>query len=311
MNIFRKKKNKFDTPRRRQMDSDSDPGISSDNAFRRNRTISGASAGFDYAAGANSDITSSRQHVHHLTNKRRKVAGLFLVVLLSTLVLWSITSNMTARVAISVPGQDVTKQIDSAIYETIIQDYLNSNPAGRLNFFLDQKGLNNYVIQKAPEVANVSLVGMSSVGQTEFAIRMRIPVAGWRISDKQYYVDSKGISFERNYFADPAVQVVDNSGANLGSGTAIVSNRLLGFVGKVVSISKSYNYTVTQATLPVNTTRQLDIKIKGIEYYVKLSIDRPVGEQIEDMDHAIKHIKKNSLRPSYCDVRVSGKAYYK
>jgi hypothetical protein len=154
---------------------------------------------------------------------------------------------------------------------------------------------------------------MVGIGVTNFAVTMRTPVAGWQINNKQYYVDSNGYPFESNYFPDPSVQIVDNSGITykLGTTTAIASNRFLSFVGRIVSLTKASGYTVTQAILPPETTRELEVRLKETSYYVKLSIDRPAGEQVEDMVTAIKYFTAHGQSPQYIDVRVSGKAFYK
>lgn len=311
MNLFTKKKS--DIPARRQVDYDVRPQAQpvASNIFRRNRTLTGTTSNNMGSAGIRSDLESSRTHAHNLTDHRRKVLGALVIVLVSAVFLWTLISNFTAAVAISVPSATISKSIDKSRYEKAIQEYLDINPMGRFHFILDQSALSSFVSDKMPEVSGVVQKGMLSLGQTDFAITMRIPVAGWKINNKQYYVDSNGISFEQNYFASPTVQIIDNSGASSATGEAVVSNRFLSFVGRVVAEAKTSGYIVTQAVLPLNTTRELDIKFKGSNSYIKLSIDRPAGEQIEDMDKAVKYLASRSFSPSYIDVRISGKAFYK
>ena len=153
---------------------------------------------------------------------------------------------------------------------------------------------------------------MTGIGVTDFIITMRLPVAGWQINNKQYYVDSNGVPFEINYFQAPTVQIVDNSGISYKIGTtAIASNRFLSFIGRIVALTKASGYTVTQALLPPQTTRELQVRLKETSYYIKLSIDRPAGEQVEDMVTAIRYFSSHGQSPQYVDVRVSGKAFYK
>lgn len=304
-------KKQSDLPRRRSAGRDVRPPEATD-IFRRNRTLTGTTSNNFTSAGTNSDLESNRSHFHNLTSHRRKVFMIFGIVLLSSLFLWLLISNFTATVVISVPNAPISKQIDKSRYEKVIQEYLDINPMGRLHFLLDESALNTYVSGKLPEVAVIAQRNnMVGIGQTNFAITMRTPVAGWKIGDKQYYVDSKGISFDQNYFTPPTVQIVDNSGASPKTGMAIVSNRFLSFVGRVVSEAKTSGYIVTQAILPLNTTRELGIKIKGNSTIVKLSIDRPAGEQVEDMSRALKWFVVNGGSPGYIDIRVSGKAFYK
>jgi hypothetical protein len=304
MKLFRKKKS--DLPRRRSIENVKKT-TSSPNIFKRNRTLAGTSS-----VNSKSDIGSPRVNARKLSIRRRKIVGVLLLVIIAAVPMYLLISNFTASVSISSDDASVSKPIDSIKYEKAIQNYLDVNPLSRISYFLDESALTAYVSNKLPEVLNISKGDMAGLGKTSFIITMRTPIAGWQINDKQYYVDSKGIPFEQNYFLPPSVQIVDNSGVSLKSGTtAIASNRFLGFVGQVVSLAKANGYTVTQAALPVNTTRELQIRLAQGNQLVKLSINRPAGEQVEDMVTAIKYFTSLGQSPEYIDVRVSGKAFYK
>jgi hypothetical protein len=238
------------------------------------------------------------------------VFSTLVVVILSIILIWTLISNFTVSPQVVVGDLTVTQTVNKARYEKVIQDYLNINPTNRLSIFLDNKSLDQYVISNLPEVNGVSQRNMAGIGLTNFVITLRKPVAGWKINSKQYYVDSDGFQFEMNYFGAPSVQIVDQSGISTSASTAIASKRFLSFVGQIVSLAKTYGYTVTEAILPANTTRELEIKINESKSLIKLSIDRPAGEQIEDMDNAIKYFVAHNQTPSYVDVRVSGKAFY-
>lgn len=311
MSLFKKKK--ADIPRRRAVQEESTKPKPSSAIFKRNRTLIGSSSNFLKAAESNkADFESPRAQVRHLTNQRRRIFSILLIILMSCAAILLVLSNFTASASISLADVTVSKKIDNALYEKAILDYMNVNPMSRFHFALNQSALTDYVSSKLPEVMSIEQKGIANLGATDFVITMRKPIAGWQINDKQYYVDSKGIPFERNYFAAPDVQIVDNSGISLQkTGTAIASKRFLSFVGRVVSLSKASGYTVTQAILPADTTRQLQVKLKEVNYLVKLSIDRPAGEQVEDMARAVKYFTDRNRSLSCIDVRVSGKAFYK
>lgn len=297
MSLFKRKK-VDNIPRRRLDDVDSSNGIGSN--FKRNQTLS----------NMNSSL-SPRLKTHHLSIKRRKVLTVFAIILLSSLTILLLICNLTAKVLVEVSGVSTIKTIEKPTYEKVIQEYLDINPAGRVRFLLDQSALQNFVINKLPEVASVSQTGIDGFGVSVFNVKMRTPVAGWIISNKQYFVDASGISFNINYFDSPSVQIIDKSGLSLQSGGVIVSQRFLSFIGLVVTQIKNSGYTVTQAILPANTTRELQLRIKEGDYLVKLSIDRPVGEQVEDMSVSLNYFTNHGQKPEYIDVRVSGKAFYK
>jgi len=309
MNLLHKKQS--NVPRRRLAVNDVRSSNPSD-IFKRNRTFTGTTSNsLDSLNIVKSGLESPRAHAHNLTTKRRKVFSIFVIIILSAVFLWILISHFTASVVISTPSTDISKSINNDKYEQIIQDYFELNPLSRFQFFLDQDALSSYVASKLSEVESVKSMDMAGIGITNISIKMRIPIAGWKINNKQYYVDAKGVPFEQNYYTNPAVQIVDNSGATLQAGAASVSKRFLSFVGLIVSLSKTSGYTVTQAILPANTTRELEIKLKESTSLIKLSIDRPAGEQIEDMSRAVKYFTVQGRAPNYIDVRVSGKAFFK
>lgn len=308
MKFFPKKHS--NTPRRRQY-SDNDAMPNTSNSFRRSQTLINRDNTVSSKVSS-LNVDSPRTHVHHLAIKRRKVFVAFMIVFAVVVVLWLLISNFAATIHIVTPQSAISKTIDESRYSEVIQDYFETNPFGRFRFFLDNTALSEYVANKLPEVESVVEKNMVGIGMINFSVTMRNPVAGWKINDHQYYVDSKGVAFEKNYYNEPAVQIIDNSGASLQTGSASVSKRFLSFVGRIVSSSQAAGYSVTQAVLPINTTRELDIFLKDNSLLVKLSIDRKVGEQVEDMSRAIQHFKLNGkIMPTYIDVRVRGKAFYK
>lgn len=278
--------------------------------FQRNRTLTGSTSNGVKTTQYRSDLESPRTQAHHLALQRRKIGGVLLTVVAITSVLSFLLFQFTAKVTAVSGDSTVSKSLDSAAYDQAINDYLGANPLERFRFALDQSKLTSYLAQKLPEVESVSRVSAGGIGDTNYSLVMRHPVAGWTIGNKQYFVDSHGIAFERNYYTNPDVEIIDQSGVSVQQGSAIASNRFLGFVGRVVAVSKASGFVVTQAIIPKDTTRQLEIRINGVTPLVKLSIDRPVGEQIEDMSRALGYLSSHGLKPSYVDVRVSGKAFY-
>lgn len=313
MGLFKKKTTDNIPGRRRHNDTPvREPATPSRNqyTFQRNRTLTGSTSNDLSTTRYQTDLQSPRTQAHHLAMRRRKISATLLTVIAITAVLGFLLSQFTGRVVAVSGDSAVSRSVDALMYEQAINDYLGANPLERFRFALDMPKLTQYLTQKLPEVENVSSVSMGGIGETNFALIMRRPIAGWTIDSKQYFVDSYGIAFERNYYASPDVEIIDQSGVSVQKGSAVASNRFLGFVGRVVALSKNSGYTVVQAIIPQDTTRQLEIRIKDVTPLVKLSIDRPAGEQIEDMSRALGYLSSHGLKPGYVDVRVSGKAFY-
>lgn len=304
--IFKGSKKQGSTvPRRRRINEDDlelPPSVVS-TQYKRNQTLS--------SYKHNTPEESSRQKAHHLTIQRRKLSGIFVVVFAVVVLLALLLWQLIAQVAVTTSTKQLTAQFDGAAYETVIEAYLAVNPAQRLRLTLNEQALTDYVAAQLPEVQALALSGAPGIAQGNFVITFRTPVAGWQINGKQYYVDANGVVFQKNYYDSPTVQIVDESGISPEQGTAVAGDRLLGFIGRVVSQAQGRGYTVIRAVLPANTTRQVDVFTEGSPTRIKFSIDRGAGEQVEDADRVIKHLAAQNIRPEYIDVRVQGRAAYR
>jgi len=296
------RRQKAELPRRRSLD-DTDQSRVTDpqnRAYVRNRTLSPLI----------STEESSRGQVHSLTAQRRRLGGIFLLILGVILLLALLIGQLTAQVNVTVKATGLIQPVDTAMYTKSISAYLNAHPVERLRFSLSDSQLLSYVTHDHPEVASVAQTTTWGTGTTNFAISLRQPVAGWQINHQQYYVDASGVAFQKNYFASPSVQIVDQSGATPSGGATVTSTRFLSFIGKIVSIAQGRGYSVTQAILPAGTTREVALTLQGVAPQIRLSVDRGAGEQMEDADRAIKYLASHGVTAQYIDVRISGRAYY-
>ena len=304
MGIFKRKK--VEAPHRRngnRSDSVTDHISDPRNSFQRNRTI---------VASSQESKESSRSKTHHLTMKRRKVGYILLIVMLVSAILYLLLSQFSAKVVVYVKdNSDMSTIVDTNVYQEAINNYMGANPLERFKFVLNKDRLLESIQRDHLEVKAINDISMGKMGEIHVGLTMRSPVASWNINNKKYYVDSDGIAFETNYFKSPGVSIVDQSGISIDGNTPVASSRLLSFVGRVVSISANLKYTVTEAILPTDTTRQLEIRLKDHQPLIKLSIDRPAGEQVEDMLRSLKYLESKSTGAEYIDVRVAGKAVYK
>lgn len=277
--------------------------------FRRNRTLVGSlSSEVRSASERSGGLHSPRTHVHRLTAHRRLLASIFVVVIAAACLLTWLLYEFTADVAVSATD---SPPIDATRYQKIINNYLDSHPIERLRFALNDSGLTQYLSQAAPEVASVQANGAAGFATSQFDLTFRHPVASWLINSTQYYVDQNGVPFELNYYDKPSVKIIDQSGIPETAGIAVASSRFLGFVGRAVTLAQADKLVIRQAIIPASTTHQIEVILAGHKYPVKLSLDRPVAGQVEDMANAIKYFDTHHIHPAYIDVRVSGEAYYK
>ncbi len=273
-------------------------------SFRRNQTLSGV------RRHTEDPEDSARRRAHHLALTRRRLGAIFLVVLSVVLLLVLLLLQFTARISLVNGSTALVTNYDQAPYVESINDYYARNPAERLRFLLDEAALTAAVSSQHAEVQQVNVAGSTGMIQTDLKMVFRQPVAGWKINDTQYYVDAQGVVFEKNYFAAPEIQIVDESGVTPEQGTAVASGRLLGFVGKMVAVSKGRGYAPVQVSLPEGTTRRLDVRFVDVGPAIRFSVDRGVGEQVEDMARTLTFLASTGASPQFIDVRSAGRIIY-
>lgn len=281
-----------------------------DNTFRRSRTLTGSLSSAIRAAGEERGrLKSDRIKKQNLKRHQRLLlcglAGLLAVIgglyyLLGQYIgAVHVTYAPEASTAVSQPPAQP--------YSKAVLDYLGDRPAQRFRFALNETELSTAVSRQYPEVSSVKMKSA-----TDFSISFRKPVASWKIGSKQYFVDKNGESFEKNYFGDPPVSVIDKSGATVGEGSAVASKGFLRFLGRLVDLSgQSGLGEITEAALPPATTRQIDIKLQGRGYVIKTYTGRDPAATVEDMQRVIGYLEQRKIMPTYIDVRVNGRAYYR
>lgn len=280
-------------------------------AFRRNRTLTGSLVSTVQSANeGRSELKSSRVHAHGLKRHRRKLSVLLAGIVVAVLGLATLISQTIAIVHVAA---ETPRGIDHSLYESKIQDYFSVHPLERFRFSVNAETLTAYLQKNGcPEVANVlSDARFDGIGSTEFTLEFRRPAVSWSTGSSQLYVDESGAAFARNYFPDPSVKVIDQTGIETKDNQVLASSRFLGFVGMVIGKMKQYDLVVTSVILPASTTRQIAVNVDGYGYPIKLSVDRPVGEQVEDASRAMRYLASKGTTPEYLDVRVSGRAFYK
>lgn len=306
---MRWKKQKTEQPRRRQASDNLAAAEGQRALFKRNRTLTGSSsASVVSATELSGDFRSPRVHAHHLSAHRRRLSTVLTIVVIAIALLTWLLYEFTATVRVA--PTESSAMIETDRYQKIIDDYYSVHPIERLRLLTNDKLLSEHVRREAPEIETVRVAGSAGFATSQFDLVLRKPIASWLIGTTQYYVDKDGVAFQRNYFEQPAVRIIDQSGVPQTAGTTVASSRFLSFVGRAVSIGNQYNLVVEQAILPSGTTRQIELKVAGHPYPAKLSLDRPVGEQIEDLQRTIAYLDSKKIVPQYIDIRVSGRAFY-
>lgn len=307
-------KRKKNLPARRQSGGESSrratpEELSQRYTFRRNQTLTGsASSNITAPSEQKAHLKSPRVQAHDLVRTRRKIFLLFLAVSASALGLYVLSSQFTGTITIA--ASDTSIRLDSDRYKQAVEKYLASVPVQRLRFLTNRQALLQAVQRDNPEVQNIVVEAGKEYGATKYTLQVRRPVVGWAMSGRQYYVDAEGVAFLRNYYASPAVSIVDESGVPATSQT-IASNRFLSFVGRIVGESRRQGFTPEKVIIPSDTSRQVELQLKDLEPRVIVSVDRPAGQQAEDMQRAVTWFRSKNQTPQYIDIRVANKVFYR
>lgn len=104
---------------------------------------------------------------------------------------------------------------------------------------------------------------------------------------------------------EPTVTIIDeNAGEN-------VSRRVKDFVAYLEEDVALYNLKIDHVVLPLQKAREVDVFIEGRGEFYKMSLDRGSAVQAEDLSRMMQYLDQRELHPTYVDLRVEGKAYYK
>lgn len=281
-------------------------------AFRRNRTLTGSlSSDVSSVNEHRSELKSPRVQTHHLRKHRRRLFLLMVGVILAAAALGWLVFQSIAGVAIAVDTPIASAE--PGRYEQSVQNYLNARPFERNRKTINTESLALYLQDNgSPEVIAARVdPAPAGFGVSRIALTMRKPLVSWQTGSSRLYVDGTGAAFTRNYFAEPSVQVIDETGIQAVNNQVLASDRFLGFIGRMVGRLQDQGLVVSKVVLPANTTRQLQLSIADTSYPLRVSIDRPAGAQAEDIARSIRYLASKGVTPEYIDVRVEGKAYYR
>lgn len=296
--------------RRGSVSSGSADGADIRGKYQSNRTFtSSLSHTVTATKTADSALASGRTKTHHLIKQRRRVGRIFIGVVLFTIIIIYLMSQYIVNIKV-INAQSLSS-VPIEQYETAINDYYKNRPFERFKFN-SSDNLHIYMSAKFPEIKSISLIdGYNGYLEGDYKVTLRQPVASWIINSTSNFVDKDGVIFQHDYFNQPLVKIEDRSGIPEITSNMVTSSTFLSFIGRLVSQATLNNINITKLIIPTGLTHQINAEISGHKYYIKLSLDRPVGEQVEDLRRTIDYLSSHHLKPGYVDIRVSGEAYYK
>lgn len=253
---------------------------------------------------------------HSLVRRRRFIW----VAVVGVFILGVIFMQRMSLGTVQIDASDPLNSQESAVYQATVNEYLNKNVPFRQSWLIDENNFKEYIQKKHPEISQATLNASTPFKNTlTVRIALRRPLYRWQDAAKEArYVDSQGVLFSTR-LSDAAqkklIQIDDQSGAVLESGSSALSQDVMGIIGALPAEIKSVysNKTEVSKVIIPSSTREVRVALTGgAKYFIKLSTERTLGAQMGELRALLKHLNKKRATPrEYIDLRLQGRAFYK
>ena len=206
---------------------------------------------------------------------------------------------------------------NSAVYQMFVEDYTKQKVLFSQSWLLEKQDLSNSLIKQYPEIEEARISTKAPFSRTiKVDLTFRRPQFSWTdVGKTKRFLDSNGVIFDKNLTPETQkslISVEDSSGVVLESGQIGVSSSTSKLISALPGLLKT-NYKQGRAVKKIEiptSTREIRVYPEGVGYYIKMSTDRDVGEQVSDLQEVLRFLKKKSPA-QYIDVRIANKAFYK
>lgn len=265
--------------------------------FRRGKTIS-----------RHQKEHSERSENQKLVIRRRKLGAFFVVLAIFISLISIFLFQFISKVSVV---SNESKSQNLSKYEKSVEEYLNINPSERILSNLNKNALLESLQKDYPEVLSISDIKFNGLTSYKIYLDFRKPVASWLVDGKEFFVDSEGVSFNINNFEKPSLNIIDDSGAIVSNGKNVASSSFFSFIGKLVSAANKQGLEISKIRIPPLSLRQVEVSVKGVSYFARMSTADSVEGQIINFKKAIEYFGTHKISPNYIDLRIEGKGYYK
>lgn len=265
--------------------------------FRRGKTIS-----------RHQKEHSERSENQKLVIRRRKLGAFFVILAIFISLISIFLFQFISKVSVV---SNESKSQNLSRYEKSVEEYLNINPSERILSNLNKNALLESLQKDYPEVLSISDIKFNGLTSYKIYLDFRKPVASWLVDGKEFFVDSEGVSFSINNFAKPSLNIIDDSGAIVSNGKNVASSSFFSFIGKLVSAANKQGLEVSKIRIPPLSLRQVEVSVKGVSYFARMSTADSAEGQIINFKKAIEYFRAHKISPNYIDLRIEGKGYYK
>ena len=265
--------------------------------FRRGKTIS-----------RHQKEHSERSENQKLVIRRRKLGAFFVVLAIFISLISIFLFQFISKVSVV---SNESKSQNLSKYEKSVEEYLNINPSERILSNLNKNALLESLQKDYPEVLSISDIKFNGLTSYKIYLDFRKPVASWLVDGKEFFVDSEGVSFNINNFEKPSLNIIDDSGAIVSNGKNVASSSFFSFIGKLVFAANKQGLEISKIRIPPLSLRQVEVSVKGVSYFARMSTADSAEGQIINFKKAIEYFGTHKISPNYIELRIEGKGYYK
>ncbi len=272
----------------------------------------------DYSTGRGAPRDQDVRRREKIIRYWRQRLGMFIAgVALIVCVLYTLHLNENPKVVTLVPSTtgyflQPTDIYQSAAAKAFSQSMLNNNKVTVNTVQIQQK-----LQQQFPELSEVSVTIPLMSHRPIVYIAPTTPSLILATVNGSFILDSNGQALlTTSQVADVEKMglptVIDQSAIKVKTGDTALAGTEVSFIQTVVAELKAKQIDIESISLP-SAAYQLDVKPRGVGYYVKFNMHEATARQQAGTFLAVRErLSSQGITPgSYIDVRLDGRAYYK
>lgn len=208
-------------------------------------------------------------------------------------------------------------QRDEATYATEVKSLWNRSIRNHSKITTDTISTRQAILENYRELADVR-IQLPLVGRRATIVLVpAAPILQIQAQNGLYYVDNKGkalVDTSRVESTNSVPTVQDDSVLNVDPGKSVLPQYQVSLIVQLNAELRAANLSVQSLTLSDKSVNQLDVRLVGQAYYIKVQMEQDSDiRQIVGAYLAVrKKLDADNTRPGeYVDVRIPEKVFYK
>lgn len=292
---------------------------------RRSPSAGGPPVFSYYARGGSSTGQNTGRGNHERDEEAKKqrlprpkigsVPAILAVIAIVGILLYSLW--IQPRPNIVVLSQQGTVYQDSSAYQKAINEAWGGQLGNQFKMSVDAVALQNKIAEAVPDAANVQ-VQLPLLGRKPtVVITPGTPVLELVTIDGNYFVDKNGkvlanvAQVKQNQLKNVPT-VLDESGVKAEPGKTILTIEQAEYIHALSRQLAADGLEVQSMTLPANAANEVDVRLKGQNYYIKFATTGEARQGVGAYLAVKNKFESEGVKPSeYVDVRIDEKVFYK